>query len=348
MPPPLSSPKRRPTQAGFALAAVLWLLAGLTIVVALIADSAHTSAERVTQLRERTEFVRAALSAQAQAEYWLSATRPRTAEFTDGAASVIVDDRFYKIGDLGLIALQDINGLIDLNHAEPTRLAQFLIACGVPGEEVPKLVDTLADYIDSDNLQRINGAEADSYQMAGLPSPRNADLLAPGELWDVLGWSAYRISMEKNGCFKAMTTEGEASVMGGGSAVNLATAPSQVLLAAGLPAESVQDISSARGNPVMAAERIAEANALAGGGGMFGLGGNQASKTLRVTHRSVQGPWQMTYILMLDPENGDRPWTIKQLHLQGVSIPTDRIQALPWPADAPATTPSDASPKLPF
>jgi len=348
MPSPGSIQKYRSAQAGFALAAVLWLLAGLTIVVALIADSAHTSADRVAQLRERTEFVRNALSAQANAEYWLSATRPRAADFTDGGASVMVDNRFYKFADESLIALQDVGGLVDLNNANPVRLAQFLVVCGVPVEQTARLVDTLADYIDGDNLQRINGAEADSYQLAGLSPPRNAALLAPGEIWDVLGWSDYRTAFEKNGCFQAMTTEGEATMLGSHSA-NLATAPNQVLLAAGLPDESVQDISAARGNPTMVAERIAAANALAGGGSMFGgLGGNQSSKTLKVTHRAAKGPWQMTYILTLDPENGDRPWAIKQLHLQGVSTPTDRIQALPWPAEAPATTLSDASPKLPF
>ena len=35
---------------GFALAAVLWLMAGLSIVVVLVADAAKTSAERVAQL----------------------------------------------------------------------------------------------------------------------------------------------------------------------------------------------------------------------------------------------------------------------------------------------------------
>ena len=71
---------------GFALAAVLWLMAGLSIVVVLVADAAKTSAERVAQLRERTEFIQSALSGRAQAEYWLSGARPRTADFFDGAA----------------------------------------------------------------------------------------------------------------------------------------------------------------------------------------------------------------------------------------------------------------------
>ncbi|WP_309825859.1 type II secretion system protein GspK [Paracidovorax wautersii] len=336
------------SQTGFALAAVLWLLAGLSIVVALIADAAHTSAERVAQLRERTEFVRSALSAQAHAEYWLSATRPRAADFTDGAASVMVDDRFYKIGEDSIIALQDVGGLMDLNTADPTRLAQFLVVCGIAPEQTSRLVDTLADYIDTDNLQRINGAEADSYQLAGLPPPRNRPLLAPGEVWDVMGWPAYRTTLEKSGCVRAMTTEGEAGIFGS-SGANLATAPSPVLRAAGLPEETVQDIDNARGNPALVAERIAEANALTGAnGGFVGMGGSQSQKTLRVTQRSLKGPWQITYTLVLDPEDNDRPWTIKQFHLQGVSAPKDRIQTLPWPSEAPATSPGNAAPNLPF
>src|SRR5690606_39075162 len=95
---------------GFALAAVLWLMAGLSIVVVLVADAAKTSAERVAQLRERTEFIRSALSGRAQAEYWLSGARPRTADFFDGAAVVMADDTPYQTDANSTISLQDHGG----------------------------------------------------------------------------------------------------------------------------------------------------------------------------------------------------------------------------------------------
>lgn len=92
---------------GFALAAVLWLMAGLSIVVVLVADAAKTSAERVAQLRERTEFIQSALSGRAQAEYWLSGARPRTADFFDGAAVVMADNTPYRIDANSTISIQD-------------------------------------------------------------------------------------------------------------------------------------------------------------------------------------------------------------------------------------------------
>ena len=88
---------KKNTSHGFALAAVLWLMAGLSIVVALIADTTQASAERVAQLRERTDFVQSALSARANAQYWLSASRLRSSDFFDGAYSVRADNTPYKI-----------------------------------------------------------------------------------------------------------------------------------------------------------------------------------------------------------------------------------------------------------
>ena len=170
---------------GFALAAVLWLMAGLSIVVVLVADAAKTSAERVAQLRERTEFIQSALSGRAQAEYWLSGARPRTADFFDGAAVVMADNTTYRIDANSTISIQDHGGLIDLNTVNSELLTSFLAGCGISVDKTPFLIDALADYTDSDNLQRLNGAERDTYTAEGKLPPRNSPLLSESEVWDV-------------------------------------------------------------------------------------------------------------------------------------------------------------------
>jgi type II secretory pathway component PulK len=339
---------RRSRQShGFALAAVLWLMAGLSIVVALVADAAKTSAERVAQLRERTEFLQSALSGRAQAEYWLSGARPRTADFFDGAAVVMADNTPYRIDANSNISIQDHGGLINLNTVNNELLANFLVGCGVPVDRTAYLIDALADYIDSDNLQRLNGAERDTYTAGGKPPPRNSPLLSESEVWDVYGWDQYRARFELNGCEKSFTIYGEATMLG--TSLNLATAPAPVLKAAGLNDELIRDIATAREDPVKVAERIAQNNALLGTGGIFGgAGGRQVQKVLRVTHSHPTGPWRMTYTLTLDSENDDRPWSISQPTMSAELATVGKLTPLPWPNQSPASTPSDASPLLPF
>lgn len=341
-----ANPRRLSRASGFALAAVLWLMAGLSIVVVLVADAAQASAERVAQLRERTEFVRSALSGRAQAQYWLSGARPRTADFSDGATAVLADNTAYQTDASSTISLQDVGGLVNLNRVNETLLASLLAGCGVPVEQTPALIDALADYTDSDNLKRLNGAERDAYTAQGLPPPRNSPLLSEAELWDVYGWRAHRAAFEAKGCESSLTIEGEPSLMG--SSLNLATAPAPVLQAAGLNQELIQDIVSARSDPAQIATRLAQNNALLGTGGLFGGGGKQVQKVLRVTHRHPTGPWRMSYTLTLDPDNDDRPWSISQPSL-GAELPAvGKIPPLPWPNQPPASTPSDVSRLLSF
>jgi len=338
---------QKPTQKGFALAAVLWLMAGLSIVLALVADATKATAERVAQLRERTGFVRSALGGRAQAEYWLSAARPRTADFFDGTNAVMADNTPYQIDAHSTIALQDNGGLIDLNRADSAILTNFLIGCGVSAERAPYLIDALADYVDSDNLQRLNGAERDTYTLHGLPPPRNSLLLSQPEVWDVYGWKPYRQDFERNGCDRSLTVYGEASMLG--ISLNLATAPAPVLKAAGLNEELINDIVTARGDPAKVAERVAQNNELLGTGGLFGgAGGKQVQKVLRVTHRHSTGPWKMTYVLTLDPENDDRPWSVTQPVMEAELPPVDKISILPWPNQPPLSQPVDAARRLPL
>lgn len=332
---------------GFALAAVLWLMAGLSIVVVLVADAAKTSAERVAQLRERTEFIRSALSGRAQAEYWLSGARPRTADFFDGATFIMADDTPYQTDASSTISIQDHGGLIDLNTVNSELLSNFLVGCGVPVDKAPYLIDALADYTDSDNLQRLNGAERDTYTAEGKPPPRNSPLLSEAEVWDVYGWGQYRSAFEHNGCEHSLTIHGETTMLG--NSLNLATAPAPVLKAAGLNEELIQDVVNARADPVKVAERIAQNNALLGTGGIFGgAGGKQVQKVLRITHRHPTGPWLMTYTLTLDPENDDRPWNISQPIVSAAPASVGKLPPLPWPNQPPASTPSDVSRILSF
>ncbi len=100
-----------------------------------------------------------------------------------------LDGRPYRGLDGARFALQDEGGLVGLNWRPGRRLRQLLGELGVPAEKRSVLVARLRDYTDTDDLVRLNGAEAADYEDAGLPPPRNHRLRTVAELRAVLGWA---------------------------------------------------------------------------------------------------------------------------------------------------------------
>jgi general secretion pathway protein K len=322
----------------------------LAIVVSLVDDAARSSADRVQQLRDRTEFVRSALAARAQLLYYLALASPQSAGFKLNDTSVLADTTPYRVDSISVVRLQDMGGLININRLNRPILERLLSVCGVPQEQIPFLVDALEDYTDADDLQRINGAERDTYALAGKPAPRNAPLLSVEEIWQIHGWLAYQKRLNENGCTRALTVQSTESLLGG--SINLSTAPQLVLQAAGVDAASASDIISSRADPEKVAERTATANAQVGNTGMFGLsGGGTVQRELHVTHEHVRMPWVIEYTLKLDFEFEDKPWSIVQpvIGARSFSPVTPVARALPWPRpSALPTSSANAIPVLPF
>ena len=331
---------------GFALAAALWLLAGLAIVVSLVNDAAVTSAERVRQLRERADFVRSSLATRANMLYFLSLATPQAAGYAGVTATVLADETPYKFDPLSVVRIQDLGGLVNLNRFERPVMERFLQSCGVESEQIQFLIDALEDYTDEDDLQRINGAEKLVYTTQGKPPPRNAALLSVEEVWQVHGWAKYKTAWASNGCTRALTMH-----QGNNSSVNLATAPVMVLRAIGVDEASANDLVSARSNPEKTAERSDLANSQTGNNGMFGAGGGGVRGDLRITHEHASLPWVMAYNLKFDLSSNDKPWSFSQpvisARLHSPVLPSST--ALPWPkTSAQPPSASDNKPVLPF
>ncbi len=336
-------------QNGFALAAVLWLLAGLAIVVSLVNDAAVTSAERVRQLRERADFTRSALAAKADMIYYLALAQPKSTGFALGNAMLLADETPYKTDKLGVMRLQDLGGLVNLNGFDRPVMERFLQSCGVLPDQVPYLIDAVEDYTDGDDLQRINGAERDTYILAGKPPPRNAQLLSVDELWAVHGWETLQKTWASNDCARALTTVTGSGGMG--PSLNLATAPPMVLRAAGLDDAMVSDISNAKGNEQKVGDATSAANVVTGNVGMFGMTGGLARRDVYVTYEHSTMPWVIGYTFRLDVNSSDSPWSITQPVIRARSytpvIPSSN--AVPWPLNSALPLPSsDAKPVFPF
>jgi type II secretory pathway component PulK len=89
------------------------------------------------------------------------------------SALAAIDLNNYPIGD-GTVALKivDLERKVNINTANTAVLQQALTAMGVGADDLSVVSDSIQDWIDPDDAQRIAGAENDYYQ--GLSPPYHA------------------------------------------------------------------------------------------------------------------------------------------------------------------------------
>lgn len=316
-----TSPSKR--ASGFALAAVLWLLAGLTILAAMISQSSQILAERQAQLRQRADAEQDFLSSRSEALYWLSSSRATQDGFGWGDQLLRVDNRGYAGAGKTIIHLQDVRGLLNLNRPNRTRLGRLLLRCGATADGIDALLDTLQDYQEQGELKRLNGAKSLEYSMAGMPPPRGAPLLAEPEIWNVLGWKALQPKWNEMRCFEDVTVRGE-------NRFNPATATPGALEAYGLSAEVTEQLLKERVNGGTALASTIQARDQSSS--FMGVSdGLYPARTLRVTHAMPDLPWVLRYDLKLTTSTEGTPWEVltpRRLPKTSVIIPAGRSD---WP-----------------
>jgi general secretion pathway protein K len=109
------------------------------------------------------------------------------------------------------VKIQDESGKIDINriiredgtNTDPfvrQQVGRLLEIFGVPSDKRDGLLDCLEDWIDRDDLHKLNGVEKEYYQALERPySPRNGPLRTLGELNLVKGWSEILDARLKDG-----------------------------------------------------------------------------------------------------------------------------------------------------
>lgn len=105
---------------------------------------------------------------------------------------------------------QDISGLISLNSSRPELVEALLASFGVSKSEVAGLAARLADYQDSDQRRRPQGAERADYRLRQLPSPTDSPLRNLAELGHVMGWDALAFTQSLE--FLSATTAAPTSI----------------------------------------------------------------------------------------------------------------------------------------
>jgi hypothetical protein len=226
------------------LAVTLWLLAGVAVSVGLMMLWARAQVERARLDSERFQD-EVAVSETRDTLLYIGATREMTraglpmAPVSEDTMAMRRLDEFGGLsrdpvgGELRLdgsryqgrgetsFALQDETGLFSILRPSPVSLDRFLHLHGVSAESIPRLRDTLLDYMDSDDLVRLEGAEGRDYAREHRPPPPNRSLLLPSELARVPGWDRLAPATLRN--MAALATVN----YGGG--VNLNTVPAALL-----------------------------------------------------------------------------------------------------------------------
>lgn len=173
-----------------------YVLVSVLVALVLISFVATRLDERVDAIRTSQEHwlgwgrTKADLSSAQDVLLFDMVTHPMTQwGFGPGAQGLRVDGRTYRMDNDVLISVQDMRGLMSIAIPNTVMLRNFLLQNGVADKEVSPLLDKLADYMDNNNLRRLNGAEKDDYQVAGMPEPRNDWPISAYELRQIMGWA---------------------------------------------------------------------------------------------------------------------------------------------------------------
>jgi len=290
-------------QQGFVLVLTLWVLVIVAIAAEYFAERVARSVELAQQSRQNTRAIIDMDGTRAEILYRLGTTSLTEYGLGRGNTSVSLDNRPYHGLGNTLVRLQDNRGLLNLNIAEDDRLQRFLGLMGIPAEQRGHLIDTLRDFIDADDLRRLNGAEKEEYLALNLPPPPNRNLITPWEARRIIGWRDYP-QLWKNGRLVELTTTSSSA------GINPNTAPAEVLATLPGVTEEIAQIIIARRklSPITYEGQIVAITLtplnLPMGMGIVAI----PSDSLRITQSTPGLPWAIQYNITLTPNGNEAPW----------------------------------------
>jgi general secretion pathway protein K len=174
---------------GIALVLVLWILLLVTI-----STGAYTLTARMDQLEAHTILsgTQARLAAEAGINFAVLSLRD-----PDELARLVPDGRPYSMSFEGMLVevrVTDERGKLDINSAAEESFINLFTANGVDVTDAEYLAAAIADWADTDEIERASGAELPAYESAGLAvGPANRSFAMTEELLQVLGmsWELY-------------------------------------------------------------------------------------------------------------------------------------------------------------
>ena len=320
-------PKRHsPRAAGFILVATLFAIAVIAIGATYFASRVEGLQTAAFQQQSATEAEREAVSigqALIQAVL-LNPITERGLVIKDAPNEpLLLDGRFYRMGDKTQIAIQDERGLMSLNINDDLQLRRFFSAAGLPVERHDRLLDTLRDYVDVDDFKRLNGAERRDYIEAKLPPPANDFFTSRDELRRIPGWRELLAELDARG--KPGAAERFLGYFSAHrvSAINLNTAPRLIV-------QSLVGIDQARITALLDQRRLAPFQSVAElasfTNGAIDLDTIQlvGASTWRLTYQRDDLAFLIECRLVITPAASDKAAQVNECrHRPRNSIPTD-------------------------
>jgi len=168
------------TRSGVALLIVLWVITILVVLVMSFTLLTRTEANSTVFFRDNVQkklFAEASLERAIMELHFRQVYKDQSI-ILEGGETARIDGRNYDatIGT-GRYSYRLFNesGKINLNRMGARSgviLNNLLVNLGVAKEKADVIVDSILDWIDTDDLKRINGAESEYYQ--SLPNPYKA------------------------------------------------------------------------------------------------------------------------------------------------------------------------------
>ncbi len=206
----------RNKQSGVAMIVVLWMIMVMMTLAASLLYATRTETSMVDYAR-RSAQARAVADAAAHYAVMQLFLPNKDRELKLGGAPLLWE---YKGAKVEIRAVGE-NGLVDIGFASPPLIRLILKQAGLDESAIERMLDTLEDFRDVDDLKRINGAEDADYDSAGLPfGAKDAPFERIEELQQVLGMTPP--------LYQALTRL--LTVNSGGKGINPMLAPRQTLL----------------------------------------------------------------------------------------------------------------------
>lgn len=170
-------------QKGLALVLVLWVLSLLTIMAGSFALGMRRETSVIEGIKNNARAMAVAESGIAMAEMMLLNPKQNERWRADGSIyEISSEDAKVRV------RLLSETGKIDINNADQPLLQGLMTYAPVDEEQQTRLVSTILDWRDKDDLVHIGGAEKKEYRDAGLNyQPRNGPFQTIEELQLVLG-----------------------------------------------------------------------------------------------------------------------------------------------------------------
>ncbi|MGH7719761.1 MAG: general secretion pathway protein GspK, partial [Gemmatimonadaceae bacterium] len=183
-------------RGGFALLAVLWVIAAVSLLALGLSLVARQS---VWAAQNRVDIARATWKAEACLERARAAIGEalsgRTASSVARSASWATLDDVVRTTPVGAgpaceVSARAAGSAVSFAEADDELLRGVLVAARLPRRRVDSLVDALLDWRDADDVPRPHGAERAWYEERGLHPPRNGPPADVRELSRVRGFSS--------------------------------------------------------------------------------------------------------------------------------------------------------------